>query len=60
MTDFGTKEVEVIEGLSIREEIFSEDLNDFDDLVEDYKFNCGMSEEEARFAARNCLNEDRK
>lgn len=46
LTQEEIKEIEVFEAIEI------EPTENFDDVVEDYKFNCGYSHQDAKQAAR--------
>jgi len=48
----------IITNMKIQSIFVKETLNDKEELVNDFMFNCGMSESEANFAAMNVLNED--
>lgn len=46
-----------LEGIEV-EAIEVPELNDFNELVEDFMDRCGYSEEEAQIAAKNVLEQD--
>ncbi len=53
-----SKKNNIIENMGVQSIFVRETLNDKEDLINDYMFNCGMSYEEANYAAENCLKQD--